>query len=167
MTIGETRSRGASGGGLHLRGAVIGDADRLLRWRNEDEAVRTSRSGRRIGIAEHRAWLAGRLAGAAPRLWVAEWAGEAVGSVRVDLDGETGVVSVLVAPSRRGQGLGTTMLRALLEEVVVLDPQIATLVAEIRTDNEASRRAFAGVGFVPTGDVDGQFGRYTWTADRR
>jgi RimJ/RimL family protein N-acetyltransferase len=153
-----------SGSPLCLRPAVSADADRLLDWRNEDEAVRTSRSGRRVGTAEHRAWLGRRLAIAEPRLWVAERAGEAVGSVRIDLDAGTGVVSVLVAPSHRGRGVGTAMLRALLDEARG-DPAVDLLVAEIRTDNDASRRAFVRVGFVVAGAVDDELDRYTWTAD--
>ncbi|MCL4234412.1 MAG: GNAT family N-acetyltransferase, partial [Deltaproteobacteria bacterium] len=54
-------------------------------------------------------------------------------------------VSINVAPGRRGQGIGAAVLRAVQD--VLRSSGIDEIVAEIRPDNVASRRAFQAAGF--------------------
>ena len=69
--------------------------------------------------------------------------------------GGLGDVGIAVAPTFRGQGLGTAILEALLADVAA-DPQVVALTASVHADNTASLRAFARVGFHATGS-DGDF----------
>jgi N-acetylneuraminate synthase len=55
-------------------------------------------------------------------------------------------VSLIVAPEARGRGLGRQVLQAAAD--VLKREGIDTLLAEIRPENDASRRAFAAAGFV-------------------
>ena len=70
--------------------------------------------------------------------------------MRVDVRGGVGEVGIAVAPSFRGQGLGTAMLESLLADVAT-DPQVVALTAAVHVGNTASMRAFARVGFVANG----------------
>ena len=81
--------------------------------------------------------------------------GESVGTVRVDVRGGIGEVGIAVAPTFRGQGLGTAMLEALVGDVAA-DPQVVALTASVHVGNTPSMRAFARVGFVAAGS-DGEF----------
>ena len=81
------------------------------------------------------------------RLRVATVQGEAVGTVRVDVRDGVGEVGIAVAPTFRGQGFGTALLEALLDDVAA-DPQVVTLTASVHEGNTASMRAFTRVGFV-------------------
>lgn len=134
------------GGDIVLRPATHADAALLLEWRNDPDAVRFSLTGRAVGASPHASWLAARLAGNAPRLWIAEEGSDPVGQVRVDLDGATGTVSIAVAPAHRGRGVGTGILRALLIEMEA-NSQVGTLQATVHADNAASLRAFERAGF--------------------
>ena len=76
-----------------------------------------------------------------------------------------GEVGIAVAPTFRGQGLGTALLEALLEDVAT-DPQVVTLTAAVHVGNTASMRAFARVGFVSDG-AEGDFRRFRYEVRAR
>jgi len=127
----------------------------FLACRNDTDAVRHSRSRRPIGREEHTRWFAAKIDDPGVRLGVAVLHGESVGTVRVDVRGGIGEVGIAVAPTFRGQGLGTAMLEALVRDVSA-DPQVVALTASVHAGNTPSMRAFARVGFVAAGS-DGEF----------
>jgi len=129
-----------------LRPATRDDADRLLAWRNDPDAVRFSSTGRAVAPEEHRAWIASRLAREQPRLWVGEEDGRSVGQVRLDVDGGVGIVSIAVAPEHRGRGLAAELLQRLAQ-LTAADPEVHRLVAHVSAANLASLRAFEHAGF--------------------
>jgi RimJ/RimL family protein N-acetyltransferase len=139
-----------AGNEVVLRPATAADRALLLAWRNDQDVVRYSLSGRPVAAAEHANWLTARLAEPALRLWIAEQAGEPVGQVRVDLEDETGTVSISVAPGQRGRGVGSRMLRALLIEMEA-DAAVRRLLALVHRENTASLRSFERAGFGDTG----------------
>jgi RimJ/RimL family protein N-acetyltransferase len=139
-----------------LRPAGGADADLLLRWRNDPDAVRFSVSGRAVTVEEHCAWMAARLADTATRLWIAQEGGAPVGQVRLDVSDGTATVSIAVAPEHRGAGLGSEMLRALLS-LIAGDSAVLRLRALANPDNAASLRIFQKAGFRPLPGGEGGF----------
>jgi RimJ/RimL family protein N-acetyltransferase len=131
---------------MTLRTATERDAPLLLEWRNDPLAVRFSVTGREVTPAEHEQWLITRLGDPDTRLWIAEEGSAAVGQVRVDLDNGIGIVSIGVAPDRRGRGVASAMLRSMLMEMEA-DPRASRLRAMAHRENIASVRAFEGLGF--------------------
>jgi RimJ/RimL family protein N-acetyltransferase len=129
-----------------LRPASRRDSSLLLEWRNDPEAVRFSVTGGAVTPADHTDWLAVRLADPRTRLWIAEEGGAAVGQVRVDLADGTGTVSVGIAPTHRGRGIGSAVLQAMVVELE-RDPRARRLRAVAHPNNIASRRAFERAGF--------------------
>jgi spore coat polysaccharide biosynthesis protein SpsF len=127
----------------------------FLTCRNDEEAVRHSRSHRMIGRAEHARWFSSVIDDPGVRMRIGTLAGEPVGTVRVEVRTGVGEVGIAVAPTFRGQGLGTALLEALLEDVAA-DPQVTVLTASVHTGNTPSMRAFARVGFHAAGH-DGSF----------
>jgi UDP-2,4-diacetamido-2,4,6-trideoxy-beta-L-altropyranose hydrolase len=119
----------------------------LMAWRNDADTVAFSVSGRAVTGEEHGRWFRRvRNDPAHHRLWIAEDDGQPVGQVRVDVTGDTGSVSIAVESGRRGRGLGTSMLQALLAKAAA-DGAPSRLTAVVRADNVASLHAFAAVGF--------------------
>ncbi|MGO9875098.1 MAG: GNAT family N-acetyltransferase [Acidimicrobiia bacterium] len=130
----------------------------FLACRNDIDAVQHSRSRRPIGREEHARWFAAKIDDPGVRLRLASVRGDPVGTVRVDVRSGVGDVGLAVAPTYRGQGLGTAMLEALVDDVGT-DPQVVALTAVVHVGNTASMRAFARVGFVADGS-DGEFRRF-------
>nr|WP_240948835.1 GNAT family N-acetyltransferase [Microbacterium sp. CFH 90308] len=128
-----------------LRRAEQRDAGRLFAWRNESDTRRWSRNGTPVRWADHVRWLRDSAERADRRLHVAVLH-RPVGTVRFDaVSSDTWEVSVTVAPEARGRGLGG----ALMDEAL---PSIAregarTILAEVRSDNAASRNLFLRAGF--------------------
>jgi spore coat polysaccharide biosynthesis protein SpsF len=134
-----------------LRPVVVGDAERLLAWRNDRRTVEFSRSGRAVDPEEHRLWLANRLARATPWMWIAEARGEPVGHVRVDDTDGVPTVSIVVAPEHRREGHAPAILQSLMA-LVPDDVEVESLDAVVHRENEASLRAFTRAGFSPVAD---------------
>ena len=134
---------------LTLRPASIDDNKMLLEWRNDLDTRRSSYQSDLISIETHMVWLNERLANPSGRLWIAEEKGVAVGTIRSDPVDSGWKLSWTVAPLHRRRSIGKIMLRAA---VGLLD---GVLLAEIRSDNVASLRVAAAVGFEFNAQKDG------------
>lgn len=131
---------------VRLRRARDDDAERLLEWRNDADAVRFSVSGRPVTGEDHARWFATRRDDPDVQLWIAEEGGIPVGQVRVDVADGVGVVSVAVASAHRGRGIGSEVLRAMVSEISAAET-VHMLRAFVHPDNTQSIRAFEKVGF--------------------
>jgi UDP-2,4-diacetamido-2,4,6-trideoxy-beta-L-altropyranose hydrolase len=139
-----------------LRPAREDDAARVMEWRNDDDAVRFSVTGRAVLEAEHRPWFSSQLSDGRVRLWIAEQGDSPVGQVRLDVAEGTGTVSIAVAREHRGRGIAVAMLRAVIEAAGG-DDDLRTLKALTHPGNTASLGAFERAGFRRLGVLDGGF----------
>jgi len=91
-------------------------------------------------------WWA-ELAGRPHRCYVVgEQGGAVVGYAGLDCGGEVAdVMTIAVAPSARGQGLGTTLMRWLVERAA--GAGAGYLMLEVRADNDAAQRLYSSAGF--------------------
>jgi UDP-2,4-diacetamido-2,4,6-trideoxy-beta-L-altropyranose hydrolase len=146
-------------GRLALRAAGAADAPRTFAWRNDPAIRRVSRDPRELRRAEHETWWQRALADPRRRLFVAHVGRIDVGVLRFDFDhgGREAEVSIYLDPALTGLGLGPAVLRAG-QLWARQAGGLQRLVAHVQPDNTASRRAFAGVGFVPATPAD-----WTWT----
>jgi UDP-2,4-diacetamido-2,4,6-trideoxy-beta-L-altropyranose hydrolase len=147
---------GRDGPNVTLRAAREDDVFLIREWRNDADAVRVSATARPVSKAEHERWFSAVLADRNRRLWVAEESGRPVGQVRVDLDGSGGILSIVVAPTDRGRGIGQAMLRGAVGEVD-RDGLATMLTALAREDNMASIHAFEHIGFRRRGEPEGGY----------
>ncbi|MEC5388052.1 GNAT family N-acetyltransferase [Uliginosibacterium sp. H3] len=128
---------------IRLRPATLQDAELLLAWRNDLQTRLASHGTHEIPLAEHWAWLDLVLADPARRLLIAELDDVPVGSIRVDTaSDDVAELSWTVAPSARGQGVGTRMLIAALSEVT------GSVRAEVKIGNVASMKMAEAAGLV-------------------
>ncbi|MGA7988068.1 MAG: GNAT family N-acetyltransferase [Candidatus Dormiibacterota bacterium] len=141
---------------ITLRRAGEHDADLLFEWRNDPDAVRFSVSGQPVTREDHERWFAMRRDDPSVHLWIADEHGIPVAQVRVDVVPPAGVVSVAVAVSHRGRGLGSEVLRAMVSEIAE-DDRVRVLRALVHPDNAHSIRAFERAGFHRSGDIEGGF----------
>lgn len=143
-----------------LRPGNIDDAEVLLRWRNDQETRRWSRSGAPVARHDHLSWLEQTLADPGRLLWIAERAGEPVGTLRHDLDrGRVRAeVSITVASGSRGCGLGRRMHALSLPLLGAAVPTVEHLEAFVHRSNGASLRLFGVVGYRPDGVGEDEHG---------
>ena len=81
---------------------------------------------------------------------VAEAGGEVVGYAGVCVyPGESYVQTLAVRPSAQGRGLGARLLTVLLEEVARRGE--ASVLLEVRADNERAQSLYRRFGFLPVG----------------
>lgn len=143
---------------LSARPARPDDALVLLRWRNDPEVRAVSRASDAVSWTSHRQWFGRVLADPARRLYVVEYDGRPVGTVRFDhLDEAHWEVSITLAPEARGRGVSGAVLGSA-EAAFLQETERATLVAAILPDNLPSQKLFARAGYrhVP-GHKDGDF----------
>ncbi len=132
-----------------LRPADNSDSGTLWAWRNDLVTRQFSARQDEVSWEDHRRWFAGVLSDPARTVLIAsDHAGERVGMVRFDSGGGIdAVISVNIAPDRRGQGIGQLVLHEALAWHASVAPGLP-ITALIRTSNEASIRLFAAEGFT-------------------
>lgn len=125
-------------GSVSLRNATLADCEAVWGWNFAPDVRAMSNDPSIVELAQHAAWFVHRLDEGA--FWIVECEGAAVGCVRID----EGTISIALASSARGKGVGRAAILAACEAWA------APVTAQIREDNQPSRAAFAACGFVQT-----------------
>jgi RimJ/RimL family protein N-acetyltransferase len=131
-----------SGPGPRLRPAGLADEAVLLAWRNDPDTILSCRQASSVTSDEHSRWLRASLDDPHRRIFMAEWEGRAVGTVRLDLDDEKTELSWTMDPAWRGRGLCKAMVRLAALSVA------GTAWAEVKDDNPASARIAEHAGLT-------------------
>ena len=138
---------------VSLRPAVREDADALFEWRNAPENRRFALDPGPLSLVNHRKWVDTVLADPERVLLIAQEADRPVGVLRYDVAGTSARVSIYLAPGNHGRGLGPRVLAAGGRWMREHRPKVASLTAEIKTDNIASTAAFRAAGFTSDFEV--------------
>ena len=132
---------------LRIREAVADDCEPVFNWRNAPEVRAHFFDPGPLCWDDHQRWFAGVLGDPMRCLLIGEADGQPVGVVRYDLAGQSSVVSVYLAPTQLGQGLGPSLLSAADQWLVQNRPEVRWVDAEILPRNVASREAFVAAGY--------------------
>ncbi len=108
-----------------LRRAAMTDAGRLYRWRTDPETRAASLNTGPIDSESHYTWLLKSLDDPNRQIYIAEYRGDPIGTVRADKMASGWRLSWTVAPEFRGRGLGIQMVRRLAASI---DESIEALV---------------------------------------
>ncbi len=143
---------------LRLRRAGKEDCQLIWEWANDPEARAVSFSPDPIPWESHMRWYAGKADDPNCFFYVAaNGSGDPLGQIRFERTGREAIVSVSLAPSARGKGMGSALIVRGAEQF--LAESNADLVrAFIKMDNLASARAFEKADFKDAGimNVRGQ-----------
>jgi UDP-2,4-diacetamido-2,4,6-trideoxy-beta-L-altropyranose hydrolase len=134
-------------GEIRLREMSVQDKEKILTWRNHPEVRAYSGDGKEISRAEHARWLARVLADPDCHLLIGADARGESGVLRYDVRLNTARVSIYLAPERRGSGVGPALLAAGERWLAAHRPEVTVISADIRMENRASVRLFAGAGY--------------------
>jgi RimJ/RimL family protein N-acetyltransferase len=123
-----------SKGRLEFRLATIADADVLLKWRNDSQTRASSHDTGLIDKKEHIEWLEASLKNNKRKIYIVEFDGTPVGTIRTDKKDGVIKLSWTVVPEARGQGIGKEMVKTFTSQI------IGRVRAEVKVGNEASKR---------------------------
>ena len=126
---------------IKFRSATISDAKILLEWRNDPETRKQSINTEEVPLNKHIEWLGASLVNPNRKLLIAVLGEQNIGTVRLDTEEPYSEISWTVAPSSRGKGLGTKMVKAAVEFFN------CPIKAKIKTDNIGSIRLAENSGF--------------------
>lgn len=134
---------------LTLRPARRSDCDQVFHWRNAQGTRKYSLDPTPISYTDHLAWFEKTLNNPKRILLVGELRGEAIGILRYDLENGSAKVSIYLVPGKYGHGYGPQLLCSGGEWLRTHYPQMRTMRAEVRAENQPSLAAFARAGFAP------------------
>lgn len=128
---------------IELRPVSIDDADMLLDWRNDPETRKFSVNMAKVKKKNHLLWLVGILNCRHRKIFIAEYNGSPVGTVRSDYHENFHELSWTIAPNARGKGLGKKMVAKFAGTIE--EP----ILAKIKKGNDASIHIaeYAGMTF--------------------
>jgi UDP-2,4-diacetamido-2,4,6-trideoxy-beta-L-altropyranose hydrolase len=138
---------------LLLRAARPDDCRRVWEWANDPAVRAASFSGEPIPWERHCDWFTRKLTDPRCVFYLAtDSKGDALGQVRFDVgaDDSKAVISVSLAPDRRGRGLGTKMIRSATDKILTTK-HVQSVLALIKEGNLPSRLAFLKAGYVEDG----------------
>jgi len=124
-----------------FRPAIINDAKLLLSWRNDPETRKQSINMEEVPLEKHIEWLEKSLTNPNRKLLIAIIGEEPVGTIRLDIEKPYAELSWTVAPTARGRGVGTKIVK----EAVQLFNR--SLKAKIKPGNLASMKIAESAGF--------------------
>lgn len=128
-----------------LRQAVKEDAELLFAWTNEEETRKNSFSKEPVLWENHIQWFDKKLADKNCLFFVLTDGEKECGTVRLDREGNCGIISYSIDKNRRGQGLGRRILS--LAEEKAREIGLTVLQGSVKPENKASAKCFAANGF--------------------
>lgn len=132
---------------ISLRTATEADMADLLAWRNHPDTRGASFNTDPITPEGHEAWFRKKLASTETVIYIAMSETDKLGTIRFEDNGETIKTSIMLNPVFFGQGLGPKIISIATEKYLKEKRPAKPLIAEIKTGNTASLKAFAKAGF--------------------
>lgn len=131
---------------LRLRPVESTDCDLIWKWANDPVTRQVSLSPTLVTLQQHQAWFIDKLKDTQTCFYIVFEKNVPIGQIRFEIDQETAIVSVNLAPECRGMGYGARVIKlgveALFEETSVM-----LVHAYIKPENIASIKAFMKAEF--------------------
>lgn len=137
-----------------LRSIRHNDVKTTFDWASSKNVRRYSFSAHEISFDEHTNWFNSKLNDPNCFYYIFENViGNSLGSIRVDMEGDIGVISYLIDPRYHGRGLGTEIIEILEERIIKDCTHVCELVGFVVVDNMASVRIFEKLGYKKIEDL--------------
>ena len=124
---------------INMRKATMEDALDILKWRNDEKSREGSFNKEKINIPQHLEWYKKKMSDENCVMLILMDGEEKAGHIRLDIQGDTAEISYMIAPDKRGKGLGKEILR-LMEQSAPSDVKV--LVGFTLPGNDGSRKCF-------------------------
>lgn len=132
---------------LRIRNVRLSDAECIWQWANDRETRQASFSPNEIPWKEHSQWFANRLADNNTFFFIGvDRDDTSIGYIRFEGKRNEAIISIAIAPERRGQGYGSTLLREGCRQFFQRRKD-ARVSAYVRPENKGSTTLFQKTGF--------------------
>jgi len=134
---------------VKVREAVLDDIEDLYIWRNHEAIRPMLHNTESFEWEEHSKWYSEALQNPdrCSLICYLEGSGIKIGSVSFDIQAETALISIIINPKMRGKKLSTTCLLEAIRIFRSRYSMVKVLNAEIKDNNDASKKIFSNVGF--------------------
>lgn len=133
---------------LNLRPVEKKDYEKILEWRNDPDVRIYSLTQHFISIDEHIKYWDDFLKNETNYAFLVVHDDKEIGVLKLkNINKTTYELDIFLSKHSRNKGLGPQILEITKE--IAIQKGIKKLIAKIRYDNEASKKAFEKVGFLP------------------
>jgi L-amino acid N-acyltransferase YncA len=135
---------------ISIKSATHEHSKAIWEWRNDETTRAMSLNQDLVSWENHQSWYERVLINKDRHLYVGYTEGILLGMVRFDKhenQEQTYEVSINLDPQQRGKGLGKLLLAKAVERFWDEVADASLILAEIKKENEASKKAFENAGF--------------------
>lgn len=132
---------------VQIRTVTSFDARMIFEWRTSSEINGASRNTTSFSFEHHCTWLDQVLRDPQRQLLIGLYEGREIGVVRFDIEGDCAEVSIYLAPSATGAGLGRALLTAGESRLRQEYPNVTRIDAWVNADNIRSFQFFHHLGY--------------------
>lgn len=133
---------------LEIRPLCNEDMDDLFTWRNHPEVRKNFFDPKPLVKKEHELWFRNIIKNNKAAVYILCNANDSIGVMRFEEKESHIKASVMLNPSFLGRGYGSEIIRLGTERFVLEKRPGKKILAEIKADNEASKKAFSKAGFT-------------------
>lgn len=119
----------------------------MFNWANDAEVRKNSFTNNKILYEDHIKWFNNKINSDKCIIFIVQFKYTPVGQVRIDIEGETGVISYSIDKSYRGKGLAIVMLSLLEDEIKKNGIYIDKLIGFVKFENIASQKVFENLKY--------------------
>jgi RimJ/RimL family protein N-acetyltransferase len=132
---------------LELRPATADDIDLTYSWINDREVRKFAFNSDFVSKENHEKWFMNKLSDPNCLFLIATLENNSIGSFRIDIENDEGIISFLLDPKLHGRGLGKVLLN---EGIKISRKKYPTLnfVGYVLVNNKASVNLFRKLGFI-------------------
>lgn len=132
---------------VKLRHVKDEDISDLFKWRNHPDIRRNAFNVNPISWDEHEKWFKTMRIDPNVTIYIAYYGANKIGSIRFEVRSDVIKISVMLSPKWIGKGLGLKTIRLGTIKYISEKRPDKPLMAEIKSDNIASIKAFQKAGF--------------------
>lgn len=132
---------------ITLKRASKKDCNLLFNWANDTEVRKNSFNNNKILYEDHIKWFNNKINSDKCIIFIVQFKYTPVGQVRIDIEGETGLISYSIDKSYRGKGLAIVMLSLLEDEIKKNGIYIYKLIGFVKFENIASQKVFENLKY--------------------
>lgn len=126
---------------LEFKRADLSHMKLIFDWRNDPVTREFAHQTEPLVWEQHSTWFQSTLKNPKREIYIVNKAGVPAAMIRRDREENSWLISIVVSPESRGQGVGKAVLTQFVKEF----PD--TYFAEIKPNNQASINSFSAAGF--------------------